>query len=65
MILTGKNRNARTFIEIVYRTSVPVSQTTQSMSIVKNKRLMTVGAVTGIYCEIHTKHGEMQSLLIL
>jgi hypothetical protein len=45
LILKEENRNARTFVSVVYSTSVPTSQTTQSVSIIKTNRLMLLRGV--------------------
>lgn len=44
------------FISIAYTTSVPTSQTTQSVSIIKTSRLMLFRGVVGTCYEYHTKH---------
>ena len=49
LLLKEENRNARTFISIVYSTSVPTSQTTQSLSIIKTNRLMLFRGVIGTF----------------
>ena len=70
LVLKEENGIARTFISIVYSTSVPTLQTTQSVSIIKTNRLMLFRGVLGTFMRIIRStyiccYGKMQTSFTL